>query len=151
MKKEDLIEIVPALSDEDAEKILGLYDEKVLEKSKEYQATIDGLLEQKEKDELEERILEEAKLANPKSIELLNALLDRESITLGEGCINGLKEQIEALKEKYPFIFASDEEKPRFTKQTKPSEQIGDLSGLSYKDRLALYEQMPEVYERLVR
>lgn len=151
MKKEDLIELIPALSEEDAEKILGLYNEKLSEKSMEYQAQIDSLLEQKEKAELEEKILEEVRLANPKSLELLNALLDREAITLGEGCVNGLLEQIEALKEKYAFIFADVEEKPRFTKQTKPGEQISDLSGLSYKDRLELYREMPEVYERLAR
>lgn len=151
MKKEELINLVPSLEEEDAEKILELYAEKILEKNIEYENAIAELEKKFAGKELDRAILGELKKANPKSIDVLKALLDESSIALENGELTGLSEQLESLKDAYEFLFYADEEKPKFTKQTKTLDETLDLKKLSYKDRLKLYSEMPEVYNRLVK
>lgn len=151
MKKEELIELIPALSEEDAEKILALYEEKVAETNVLHESAVRELEEQFAKRETDRLILEELEKANPKSVDVLRALLDESLISVKDGALSGLAEQLEMLKEEYAFIFASDEEKPKFTKQTKSDEEDADISKLSYKERLKLYKEMPELYNRLVK
>lgn len=151
MKKEELINLIPALSEEDAEKILALYEEKVLEKTTEHENAMNELKEQFTKEETDRLILAELEKANPKSVEVLRALLDESLITVEDGTVSGISEQLEELKKQYAFIFASEDEKPRFTKQSKPAEEKMDISRLSYKERLKLYKEIPELYNRLVK
>ena len=51
MKKEELLEIVPGLNDEDAEKLLGLLNHKISEKSTEYENAMTELKENAVKEE----------------------------------------------------------------------------------------------------
>jgi len=48
-------------------------------------------------------------------------------------------------------LFFEDDEKPKFTKGPAPFENKIDISSLSYKERLKLYCEMPDVYQRLVK
>lgn len=151
MKKEELIGLVPNLAEEDVEKILGLYEEKILEKNAEYENAMAELEDKFAKKELDRMIFCELEKTNPKSIDVLKALLDEGSIVLENGELKGLSEQLECLRESYEFLFYADEEKPKFTKQTKSLDAEIDLKNLSYKDRLKLYSEMPEVYNQLVK
>lgn len=160
MKKEDIIELIPALSEEDASVLCDLWEEELLkekesfdmEKIREearieaYALARDEYLK-KERDSALEDALEKV---NSKSTKTLRALIDTEKIGFEDGKITGLSEQIDKLKEECGFLFF-EEEKPKFTKGPAPFESTPDLSGLSYKERLKLYCEMPEVYQRLVK
>lgn len=164
MKKEELKNLVPHLSDEEMEKILALYEEKIAQQrvsESEVQAEEireaayrDAMREAEEKfakQELERMIGAELEKANSRSPEVLKALINTDSITLEDGKLSGLSEQLEKLRNEYGFIFFEDEEKPRFTKELIQGAADMDLSKLSYKDRLKLYSEMPELYSRLVK
>lgn len=161
MKKEELMELIPALSAEDAEALAGLWEEELLkekesldaEKIRE-EARCEGYNQAKNEylEEQRERALEDAlEKANSKSTKTLRALIDTEKVCFEDGQITGLSEQIDRLREECGFLFFDEEEKPKFTNGPAPFESKLDLSGLSYKERLKLYSEMPEVYQRLVK
>lgn len=151
MEREELISLVPQLTEDDAEKILELFSEIILEKSTEYENAVAELESRYAKAELDRMIKEELQKANPKSADILKALLDEDNIAIENGALTGLSEQIESLKKNYEFLFQNSEEKPKFTKETKNPIEDLDLKKLSYKDRLKLYSEMPEVYSQLMK
>lgn len=151
MEREELMSLVPQLTEDDAEKILELFSQKISEKSTEYENAMAELEAKYAKAELDRMIASELKKANPKSVDVLMALLDEDSIAIEDGILTGLSQQIESLEKAYGFLFLSNEEKPKFTKETKtPGEEL-DIKKLSYKDRLKLYSEMPEVYSQLIK
>lgn len=158
MKKKEIMELIPALSEEDAEALSDLFGEELLkekesaEKIRE-EARQEALFEAKQEylKKQKEVALEEALAkANSKSTKTLKALIDTEKVGFEDGQITGLSEQIDKLKEECGFLFF-EEEKPKFTKGPMPFENKMDVSGLSYKERLRLYSEMPDVYQRLVK
>lgn len=164
MKKEELKMLVPHLSDEEAEEILALYEGKIAQQRVSEEAARteeireaayrEAMREAEEKFarlELERMIDAELEKASSRSPKILKALIDADSITMKNGKLFGLSEQLERLRNEYGFIFAEDEEKPRFTKELTRGGADMDLSKLSYKDRLKLYSEMPELYSRLAK
>lgn len=164
MKKEELKKLVPHLSDEETEEILALYEEKIAQRRVSDEAARteeireaaykDAMREAEEKFarlEIERMIDAELEKANARSPEILKALISTDSVTMENGKLLGLSEQLENLRNEYGFIFAEDEEKPRFTKELARGGTDMDLSKMSYKDRLKLYSEMPELYSRLAK
>ena len=164
MKKEEIMELIPALSQEDAEALSELWEEELSKEreilSKDFdaekireEAKQEALSEAKEeylKKQREEALEEALEKANSKSTRALKALIDIEKVGFEDGQITGLSEQIDKVKEECGFLFF-EEEKPKFTSGPAPFENRLDLTGLSYKDRLKLFSEMPEVYQRLVK
>ncbi len=159
MKKEEVIGLIPTLSEEDAEALQSLWEEE-LGKERENAEKIredarNEAYEQAKQEYLEkqrEYALEDAlEKVNSKSTKTLKALIDTGKVEFCDGKITGLSEQIDKLKEECGFLFFDDEEKPKFTNGPAPFERNLDLSGLSYKERLKLFSEMPEVYQRLVK
>lgn len=63
--------------------------------------------------------------------DVLMKLLDRDSLKFSEDGINGLKEQIESLKESKPYLFKAEDnnhEDPRFNVHTPPDSNGGSVS-----------------------
>lgn len=160
MKKEEIMELVPTLLEEDATALSELFDEelkkssideeKIREEAKE-EALLEARKEFSEK-ERENAIRNAIESANSKSSKALTALIDLSEVEFSDGKITGLSEQIEKLKTECGFLFFDTEkEKPKFTKGPAPFENRIDLSGLSYKERLRLYREMPEVYRKLAK
>lgn len=164
MKKEEIMELIPALSQEDAEALSELWEEEL---SKEREILSKDFDAEKIREEAKQEALSEARQeylkkqrevaleealekANSKSTKALKALIDTELVGFEDGQITGLTEQIDKLKEECGFLFF-EEEKPKFTSGPAPFENKMELSGLSYKERLKLYCEMPEVYQRLVK
>lgn len=160
MKKEDLMELIPALSEEDASVLCDLWNEEL---SKEKESFDAEKIREEAKNEAYELAREEylkkqrdmaledaLEKVNSKSTKTLRALIDMEMVGFEDGRLTGLSEQIDKLKEECGFLFF-EEEKPKFTNGPAPFENRPDLSGLSYKERLKLYCEMPEVYQRLVK
>ena len=115
-------------------------------------AKLIDLKEEFRKERMEDAIQVALEKADSKNIKALRALIDFDSVNFDEGKLTGLSEQIEKLKEECDFLFfEEEEEKPKFTKGIAPFENKADLSGLSYKERLKLYREMPEIYKRLAK
>lgn len=63
--------------------------------------------------------------------DVLMKLIDRDSLKFSEDGINGLKEQIESLKESKPYLFKAEDnnhEDPRFNVHTPPDSNGGSVS-----------------------
>lgn len=168
MKKEEILKLIPQLAEEDAEKILKLYDESVAALKEELETVksssiddlaLDEAYEKGVKDaeekfaqaEYEKLLSAELENSGAKSATALKALLDLEKIGLLDGKLTGFSEQIENLKNEYGFLFEEDENKPKFTAEGQAADAEIDFSKLSYKDRLKLYKENPELYKTFVR
>ena len=164
MKKEELLTLIPQLADEETEEILRLHNESVaalkeeLEELKSSSLDDAALKEAYEKGakDAEEKFLQaeyekllsaELEKTGTKSADALKALLDLEKIGFEDGKLTGFEEQVETLKKEYGFLFEEDEEKPKFTKEGMTRGAEVDFSKLSYKDRLKLYKENPELYK----
>ncbi len=88
---------------------------------------------------------------NAKNPDILKKLIDISLITLEEGQLVGLSEQIEAIKQENPFLFEDDAPAPRFTVRPKASDTVSKASfdKMSYMDRVKLYSKNPALYKKL--
>lgn len=87
---------------------------------------------------------------------ILSKMLDMEKVKFNDKfeIVEGLEEQIKTLKESHDYLFDSDNPKPQFTgdiKQPVGNNQITKevFQKMSYKDRIALKHEQPEVYQNL--
>lgn len=100
----------------------------------------------------------EKALANykAKDTSILSKMLDMDKIKFNDKfeIVEGLEEQINPLKESHDYLFNSDKPLPKFSDKT-PGANNGteiskeDFKKMSYKDRVALKQEQPEVYENL--
>lgn len=158
MRKEDILELVPAISEEDAEALSGLFEETLMKEKEGFDAEKireEALFEARqeyEKEKKEAEIKAVLENADSKNVKALRALVDFEKVEYSDGVLTGLSEQIDEIKKECDYLFFGEsEEKPRFTKSITPFENRMDLSGLSYKERLKLFKEMPELYDRLAK
>ena len=165
MKKEDILNLLPELTDSEVEGILKLHDESVtalkeeLEKSNPDDVALNeayekGMTDAEEKflrAEFEKLLEAELENAGSKSAKALKTFLDLEKITLEDGKITGLCEQLDKLRQEYGFLFEEDENKPKFTAEASAGKTEVDFSKLSYNDRLKLYRENPELYKTFVK
>ncbi|WP_054747109.1 phage scaffolding protein [Veillonella rogosae] len=85
---------------------------------------------------------------------ILTGLLDRSKITYDNETITGIQEQIKSLKESDPYLFKQDSIKGvipggEATPKTDNGLTKEQFNKLSYKDRVALQEQDPDLYNEL--
>lgn len=82
-------------------------------------------------------------------------MLDMEKVKFNDKyeIVEGLEEQINPLKESHDYLFENDNPLPTFTGNIKQpgNAQITKemFNKMSYKDRVALKNEKPEVYENL--
>ena len=90
-----------------------------------------------------------------KDTSILSKMLDMEKVKFNDKfeIVEGLEEQINPLKESHDYLFENNNPLPTFTGNIKPpanneipKETFGKMS---YKERLALKSEKPEVYENL--
>ncbi len=88
---------------------------------------------------------------NAKNPDILKKLINAEAISLENGEITGLAEQIDALRQENPFLFEDDAPSPKFTVKPKASDGITKASfdKMSYMDRVKLYSKNPSLYKKL--
>ena len=90
-----------------------------------------------------------------KDANILSKMLDMEKVKFNDKyeIVEGLEEQITPLKESHDYLFENDKPLPTFTGSIKQptNTQITKetFNKMSYKDRLALKNEKPEVYENL--
>ena len=162
MNKEEIMELLPNLKEEEVETILKLFNER-LEKEKESiesgfdiekikeEAILEAEAKMAER-EKENAISDTLDKANSKNKKALSALIDFDKVSFEDGKLIGLLEQIEALKQECDYLFNDSEtDKPKFTNGLGTFENKLDMSGLSYSERLRLYKEMPELYKKLIR
>ena len=162
MKKEEIMELLPNLKEEEAEAILKLFNERLEKEKESIEAGFDidkikeeAVLEAEAKmaeREKENAISDTLDKANSKNKKALSALIDFDKVSFEDGKLMGLLEQIETLKQECDYLFNDDETgKPKFTNGLGTFENKLDMSGLSYSERLRLYKEMPELYKKLMR
>lgn len=90
-----------------------------------------------------------------KDTSILSKMLDMEKVKFNDKyeIVEGLEEQITPLKESHDYLFENDNPLPTFTGNIKQpgNGQITKemFNKMSYKDRVALKNEKPEVYENL--
>lgn len=112
----------------------------------------------KEIEEFKKQNALEKALANykAKDTSILSKMLDMNKIKFNDKLeiVEGLEEQINPLKESHDYLFNSDKPLPKFSDKT-PGANNGteiskeDFKKMSYKDRVALKKEQPEIYENL--
>lgn len=90
-----------------------------------------------------------------KDASILSKMLDMEKVKYNDKfeIVEGLEEQINSIKESHDYLFDSDNPLPKFTGDIKQpgNTQITKevFNKMSYKDRVALKNEKPEIYENL--
>lgn len=90
-----------------------------------------------------------------KDTSILSKMLDMEKVKYNDNfeIVEGLEEQVNSLKESHDYLFENDKPLPQFT--TNINQPKGNaitkeaFSKMSYKDRVALKNEQPEVYQNL--
>lgn len=86
---------------------------------------------------------------------ILTKMLDMDKVKFNDKfeIVEGLEEQVNTLKESHDYLFDSDNPKPQFTGDiNQPKENAitkEAFQKMSYKDRVALKSEQPEVYQNL--
>lgn len=91
-----------------------------------------------------------------KDSSILSKMLDMEKVKFNDKfeIVEGLEEQVNTLKESHDYLFDSDTPKPQFTGDIKQPAGNNTITKevfqkMSYKDRVALKNEQPEVYQNL--
>lgn len=90
-----------------------------------------------------------------KDTSILSKMLDMEKVKYNDKfeIVEGLEEQVNSIKESHDYLFENDNPLPTFTGNIKQpgNTQITKemFNKMSYKDRVALKNEKPEVYENL--
>lgn len=97
----------------------------------------------------EEKIDEAISAAGAKNVKAVKALLDLDAIAQDP---DSLEKQLTAIKKECPYMFETDEKKPQFTSFKTKSGSIDKkmFDNMSYKKRLKLFSENPELYKQLI-
>lgn len=90
-----------------------------------------------------------------KDTSILSKMLDMDKVKFNDKfeIVEGLEEQVNTLKESHDYLFESDKPLPQFTGGINPPKGNAitkeAFQKMSYKDRVALKNEQPEVYQNL--
>lgn len=141
MDKEKIKKIVPKITDE---QLAALAAEIESEREAVKKSTADGV-----KNAEINRLL---KAAGAKNIPAVRALIDTDSLEMTENGIVGFEELLDRLKAEHGYLFEGGAKKPEFTAPSSKSTGITpeEFSGMSYKKRLKLWSENPQLYKELM-
>lgn len=77
-----------------------------------YQTREEQVKQEREQQAFETALSRQLQQAGAKSVKAAEALLDREKLSLEDGKISGLDEQISSLRQEFDYLFTSQEETP---------------------------------------
>lgn len=143
MKKKDIEKLFPNITEEQLKELEKL-EADAFEKGK------------KERDDIykkaeTERLLDEAIASSgAKNKKAVKALLELDKISLEEGGLIGICEQLEELKKNCEYLFETDVKKPQFTAQNKGAKELTKkgFETMGYKKRLKLFLENPTLYKQ---
>lgn len=156
--KDKILEILPEISEDELLKLTELFsgekeeiptDELEKIKEDEYKRGYSDAEESFKKAEYEKLLDTEIERLGAKNVKAIKALLELGEIAFEDGEFTGLLEQLEKVKSECPYLFTEEDEKPKFTNSISQKGDALDFSKLSYKERLKLYREMPELYREL--
>jgi len=144
MKKKELEKIFPDLTEEQFKEIVKI-ENLAYERGK---ADTAASYDEEEK---QRQINDVIKSAGAKNEKAVKALLDLDKVSVENGEVKGLQEQIDELKKTCEYLFNCVSKKPQFTTQSKGSNDVTkkDFENMSYQKRLKLFSENPELYKRL--
>jgi len=91
--------------------------------------------------------------AKAKNLIAVRALLDMEGITLADGKLSGLDEQLETLMQENSYLFEAGENNPQFIRPSAGGSCVSqeDFQKLGYMERLKLKKEQPALYQTLTK
>ena len=144
MKKKEIEKIFPNITEEQLKELEKLESEAFERGKKEAESSFS-------KAEFERLLDEEISLSGAKNKKAVKALLELDKISLNEGKMDGLAEQLKELKKNCEYLFEADGKKPKFTAANKASKEVTKKSfeNMGYKKRLKLFLENPALYKEL--
>lgn len=144
MKKKDIEKLFKGITEEQFKELEKLENE-AFEKGKKES-------EEAYKKAETDRLLDEALASSgAKNKKAVKALLELDKISLKNGVLEGLSEQMVELKKNCEYLFESDIKKPQFTAQSKGTKELTKkgFENMGYKKRLKLFLENPMLYKQL--
>ena len=144
MKKKDIEKLFPNVTEEQLKELEKLENE-AFEKGKK------DAYEAHKKAETE-RLLDEAiTKSGAKNSKAVKSLLELDKLSLEDGVLKGLSEQIAELRKNCDYLFETETKKPQFTAKSKGANEITKkgFESMSYKKRLKLFLENPTLYKEL--
>lgn len=141
MDKEQIKKLIPDITEEQLAGLETLIGEAVAKETEKSAGEIKNA-------ELE-RLL---KAAGAKNAETVKPLLDTDKLVLTKEGLAGFEEEIERIKKEYGYLFDSGSKKPQFTAPSGREAAVTpeEFSGMSYRKRLKLFAENPQLYKQLV-
>lgn len=141
MDKEQIKKLIPDITEEQLAGLETLISEAVAKETEKSAGEIKNA-------ELE-RLL---KAAGAKNAETVKPLLDADKLVLTKEGLAGFEEEIARIKKEYGYLFDSDSKKPQFTAPSGRDAAVTpeEFSGMSYRKRLKLFAENPQLYKQLV-
>ena len=138
---EEIKKLIPGITDKQLEAISKLLAAEYEKGKKEVQ---DGFAKKEREDKIDQAI----KAAGALNLKAVRALLNIEAAADDE---KSLFKQLEAIKKECPYLFEDGTKKPQFTsgKVKNGSVDKKTFESMSYKKRLKLFSENPELYRQL--
>lgn len=141
MEKEKIKKIVPKITDEQLAALCA-----------EIESDAENIQKTAEQGVKEAEINRLLKASGAKNIPAVRAILKTDSLKLTEDGITGFEQELEKVKKENGYLFSDGGKKPEFT--APPSKTAGitpeEFSGMSYKKRLKLWTENPQLYKELI-
>lgn len=137
---EEIKKLIPGITDKQLEAISKLLAAEYEKGKKEVQ---DGIAKKEREDKVDQAI----KAAGALNLKAVRALLDIEAAADEKS----LNKQLEAIKKECPYLFEDGTKKPQFTSGKVKNGSIDKktFETMSYKKRLKLFSENPELYRQL--
>ena len=91
--------------------------------------------------------------AKAKNLVAVRALLNMDGVTLEDGKLLGLNEQLEKLMQENSYLFEASEKNPQFIRPSVSGSDLSqeDFQKLGYMERLKLKKEQPALYQTLTK
>ena len=139
---EEIKKIIPEITEEQLAAIAQLMNQEYEKGKKEAESGF-------EQSQKEEKLDETISAAGAKNVKAVKALLDMDAIAQDP---KSLEKQLAAIKKECPYLFETDEKKPQFTSGKTKSGSVDKktFDNMSYRKRLKLFSENPELYKQLL-
>ena len=134
---------ISALEETDFEKL----------KNEEYERAYADAKKEFEQYKMDKALDEFLKNSGARNIKAVKSLISMDEVGFEDDALTGLEDQLEKIMVENPYLFeGSGSEKPSFTSQFEGGDSIitkDAFQKLSYRERLKLYNDNPELYKEM--
>ncbi|MBE7034809.1 MAG: hypothetical protein E7402_01620 [Ruminococcaceae bacterium] len=109
-------------------------------------------IEKESQKQLDAAVCRRLEAAGAKSLPAVRALLNMDGVTLENGTLNGLDEQLWELKKENSYLFDDKETFVQFTSPAATGSSVvsrEEFQKMGYMERLKLKREQPELYQKM--